>query len=82
MTIREYIRSARLAAKLSQRDLADLLVVTHAAVSEWETGKRPVPRRRLPGLATFLVIDLTHLRELWDADADVRDAAALARRSA
>lgn len=56
------------------------LVVTHVAVSEWERGRRPVPRRRLPGLATFLVVDAAYLRELWDADADERDRAALARR--
>ncbi len=82
MTLREYIRSARLAAKLSQRDLADLLCVTHVAVSEWETGKRPVPRRRLPALAAFLVADATYLRALWDAGADARDAAALAKTRA
>jgi transcriptional regulator with XRE-family HTH domain len=81
MTLREYIREARLARGLSQRDLADLLVVTHVAVSEWETGRRPVPRRRLPALAAHLVVDSTYLRELWDAAADERDKAALARRA-
>ena len=82
MTLREYIRSARLAANLSQRDLSDLLCVTHVAVSEWETGRRPVPRRRLPALATFLGVDATYLRWLWNVAADERDRLALKRRGA
>ena len=33
----------RQAAQLSQRQLADLIGVSHAAVCQWERGKRSVP---------------------------------------
>lgn len=80
MTLREYIRYARVDKGLSQRDLADILTVTHVAVSEWETGRRPVPRRRLPGLINALFLDELHARELWDAAANERDRLALKKR--
>ena len=40
MTLSERIKRARKKAKLSQRDLARLLLVSAAAVGAWETGIR------------------------------------------
>ena len=80
MTLREMIRSARIDKGLSLRDLGDLLIVAHTTIAQWESGSRPVPRRRLPGLINALFLDELRVRELWNAAADERDAAALAKR--
>lgn len=82
MTLRTYIRDRRLALGLSVRALATKLYIAHTTICEWEKGRRPVPRRQLVGLAEALAADLPFLRALWDADADARDAAALAKTRA
>ena len=79
-TLGEYIREAREGAGFTLRELGILLKMSHNQIHEWETGKRPVPRMHLPAIAEKLDLDAPNLRELWDADADERDAAALAKR--
>lgn len=48
MTIGERIKTARKAARLSQRELGEKIGVTHAAVGQWESGVN------LPSLAVRL----------------------------
>lgn len=53
------LRSARITAGYSQRELASILGVSWLTVSLWETGKRHPSKRRYRLLSTVLGIDLT-----------------------
>lgn len=45
-SLADQIREARVAADLSQKDLADHLGVTARTVQYWEAGKTPYPKHR------------------------------------
>ena len=53
------LRSARITAGYSQRELASILGVSWLTVSLWETDKRHPSKRRYRLLSTVLGIDLT-----------------------
>jgi transcriptional regulator with XRE-family HTH domain len=53
-TISERIKAARVAAGLSQRELADRLGVDPQVISRWERGTARPGRDRLAVLAEFL----------------------------
>ncbi len=58
--ISDALRAARIAAGITQQELADLLGVTQAFVSHMEVGRRALPVERyaaLPGLIRDAVID-------------------------
>lgn len=61
MGLPENIKQARLAAGLTQMQLAKRVGVTLQAVSEWETGKSG-PHKRLPRIAAALK---TTVPRLW-----------------
>jgi transcriptional regulator with XRE-family HTH domain len=51
------LAEARAAAGLTQAQLAERLGVSQVTILDWEKGKRPVPRERVPALAAALGID-------------------------
>lgn len=58
----ELIARARVEAELSQRDLARLLgLANHGDISQWETGRRPVPQHHLAALGRELSLDIDRL---------------------
>ena len=58
------IRALRQRHKLTQAALAEAVGCARSAVSEWETGTRPVPQRHLWALARCLHVTVD---ELYDA---------------
>ena len=61
MNIGERIRGYRLAAGLSQGELAQLVGVTRAVVTAWESGKACPKLDKLYPLANALKVDLYDL---------------------
>jgi phage repressor protein C with HTH and peptisase S24 domain len=57
MDLAKSIRDARIKAKLSQAALGNLLRVSKAAVSQWETGRNMPDPRKLPELLRVLNLD-------------------------
>jgi DNA-binding XRE family transcriptional regulator len=53
-TIGDHIRKRRLDLELRQRDVAQLLGVHVATVTNWELGRGELALRHLPGLVAFL----------------------------
>jgi len=63
MSLSSAVKGARLAAGLSQSDLAKRLGVTQSTIALWETGKTAPKRSMMPKLAAALrvtVLDLEH----------------------
>lgn len=62
MTLGTRIRKARLAAGISQANLADLMGITRSACSQWESDHGTAPRRdRLERLAKLLGVSYVWL---------------------
>ena len=55
------IRQTRLAANLSQRDLAQRLGISSAAVAKWEAGQSYPSADKLPALANALGVPIDQL---------------------
>ena len=53
----ENLRKARLAKKLSQKELADELGVTTATISRYESGERKLPLETAKRIAEILEVD-------------------------
>lgn len=53
----ENLRKARLAKKLSQKELADELGVTTATISRYESGERKLPVDTAKRIAEILEVD-------------------------
>ncbi len=53
----ENLRKARLAKKLSQKELADELGVTTATISRYESGERKLPVETAKRIAEILEVD-------------------------
>jgi putative transcriptional regulator len=53
----ENLRKARLAKKLSQKELADELGVTTATISRYESGERKLPVETAKRIAEILGVD-------------------------
>ena len=53
----ENMRKARLAKKLSQKELADELGVTTATISRYESGERKLPVETAKRIAEILGVD-------------------------
>lgn len=56
-TLQQVIRDARLSQGLSQYELADMLGVRNAAVSNWETGKANPSPEHMVALIEVLALD-------------------------
>ena len=69
MTIGERIKEARRAAKLSQSDLGLKLDIGKSSVSEWESGKRPVPIDVVGEIASILNVSVPYLMG-WNVEAE------------
>ena len=65
MTIGERIRSARKSAGMSQEELGRKLDIGKSSVSEWESGKRPIPMDVMERIAEILNTSVPHLMG-WD----------------
>jgi transcriptional regulator with XRE-family HTH domain len=61
MTIGDNIKRLREQKGLSQQDLAELMNVTHGAVSLWESGKRSMNVKQADKLAQALGVTLNEL---------------------
>lgn len=61
MTIGDRIREARKNAKLSQTELGIKLDIGKSSVSEWESGKRPVPIDVVEEIASVLDVTVPYL---------------------
>lgn len=59
-----YLRAKRCAAKLSLRDVADRIGMTHVVLSEIERGLRPVKPERLAELAAMIGFDPAELERV------------------
>jgi transcriptional regulator with XRE-family HTH domain len=76
MELAGILRAARLAAGLTQRQVADALGLPHTYPSRWERGAvRPRPANLL-GLADLYGLDAGALLRLYAAPAEVEPAAA------
>jgi transcriptional regulator with XRE-family HTH domain len=60
-TVGSFIRRQRLAARLTQQELADAIQMTNRSVSEWETGRAIPGREALRRLARLFQIGLDEL---------------------
>jgi transcriptional regulator with XRE-family HTH domain len=67
MTIGERIRDARKSIKLSQTELGDRLQIGKSSVSEWESGKRPIPIDAISEIASVLNVSVPYLMG-WNVD--------------
>lgn len=61
MTIGEKIKESRITAKMSQQELADILEIKCAGISQWETDKRTPKISSLRKIANALGIGLAEL---------------------
>ena len=61
MTIGERIRSARKAAGMSQEELGRRLGIGKSSVSEWESGKRPLPMDVMEQISEELNVGVPYL---------------------
>lgn len=61
MTIGEKIKESRITAKMSQQELADILGIKCAGISQWETDKRTPKISSLRKIANALGIGLSEL---------------------
>lgn len=61
MTIGERIRSARKAAGMSQEELGRKLGIGKSSVSEWESGKRPLPMDVMEQISEELNVGVPYL---------------------
>lgn len=62
------LKSRRLAAGLSQRQLAELMQVTQGAIANWETGAAYPRASQLPALAKALQCSIDDLYEEGSTD--------------
>ena len=72
MTVGERIKNVRKSKKLSQEDMGNYLGIGKSSVSEWESGKRPIPMDTLEEIATYLEVSVPHLMG-WDSKAEPCD---------
>ena len=65
MTPAERIRTARLAAGMTQAELAKAIGITtkwgQSIVAQYEMGSRPIPRKRLKAAAEALQVEIGEL---------------------
>lgn len=61
MTIGERIRNARKAAGMSQEELGRKLGIGKSSVSEWESGKRPLPMDVMEQISEELNVSVPYL---------------------
>ena len=61
MTIGDNIKRLREAAGMTQEQLAEIMNVTHSAVSLWESGKRSMNVKQADKLAQALGVTLNDL---------------------
>ncbi|MCI5871149.1 helix-turn-helix domain-containing protein [Streptococcus sp.] len=59
--IDENIRKYRRKKGLSQQDLADIIGVSHQAISKWERGENYPDLLSLVSLSQFFEVDINHL---------------------
>jgi transcriptional regulator with XRE-family HTH domain len=72
--IGERIREARIAGKISQEDLADMIGISYQQVQKYETGKNRVNGARFDRLCTALNRPLSYF---FPNSADIRDTSGL-----
>ena len=65
MTVGLRIRSARKSAGMSQEELGRKLGIGKSSVSEWESGKHPIPMDVMDQIAEILNVSVPHLMG-WD----------------
>lgn len=71
---RNNIKQYRKLRKMTQKDLAEALDVTHSSVSAWEIGKNSIDMERLNQICNVLNVSLTEiLSENEDAEKIQRD---------
>ena len=69
MTVGERIKSARKSKKMSQEELGNLLGIGKSSISEWESGKRPIPIDTMEEIADHLQVTVPYLMG-WEASAE------------
>ncbi len=61
--VRENIKKYRKLRKMTQKELAETLDVTHSSVSAWEIGKNSIDMSRLNEICTVLDVSIAEIRE-------------------
>ena len=69
MTVGERIKTTRKAKKLSQEDLGNYLGIGKSSVSDWESGKRPIPIDTISEIADYLDVSVPFLMG-WDLSSE------------
>lgn len=75
MTIGERIRDARKAANMNQSELGIKLDIGKSSISEWESGKRPVPIDLVDAIADALNVTVPFLMG-WCIEEETKDYSA------
>ena len=61
--VRENIKKYRKLRKMTQKELAETLDVTHSSVSAWEIGKNSIDMSRLNEICTVLDVSISEIME-------------------
>jgi len=61
MKFKDYFRSSRKAAKLTQQQIADRFGIERVSVSNWERGQNLPDPKRIPALASILGVPVSKL---------------------
>lgn len=62
------LRFVRTQCNYMMKELADILDVTKASITYWETGTKPIPDKRLAQLSNLFGVDSKYLGEITEED--------------